>query len=102
MSVSGPAPRSPLEVWLHQTESGEPAATSAHTGVDPATPVTEPGIAPRDSAEGLLDLDVWGAGADRHPLVAVESAAIATPTGTGASGVSLAQAWAEHIFLPLE
>ncbi len=104
MQVSGPAQPSALEVWLQEIPSTEPDTGSANMPADSVAPARETDAAlQRDSAEGLLDLDVWSANAGTRQLVATGTGPPATGSGAGGSGAAQtqAQAWAEYIFRPL-
>jgi len=87
-----------LEAWLQEAASADAAQTSSPPtdGAAASREAAAQAGAPRDPAEGLLELDVWaGTAAQRHRLV---SAAAALPC---AAAGAAAQAWAEHIFQPL-
>jgi hypothetical protein len=92
MKVSStPAQVSALDTWLQGADAALPAA-AAH----PGTAVGEASTAQsRDSAEGLLDLNVWnGSSAGQGALLA--TAVAPQPTDR------FAQAWSDHIFRPLQ
>jgi hypothetical protein len=103
---SDPGMVSALETWLRDTADAE---ALAHTSAGPAqiqvSPSSEPALqvsnsgasAPRDSAEGLLELDVWKGvpGGSRQ----LTSSALFQPRAVEPAGVI--QGWTEHIFQPL-
>jgi hypothetical protein len=97
---SDPGMVSALETWLRDTADAE---ALAHTSSDRA--VSEPALqafnngatAPRDSAEGLLDLDVWKGVPDGSRQLT--SSALFQPRAAEPAGVI--QGWTEHIFQPL-
>ena len=92
---SAPLQPSALDTWLHESGPQEPASapvtrgTAAALGQGPGGPV-------RDTAEGLLGLDVWGnsPAATHHLLTGATAPDTAAPAAT--------QLWATHIFAPLE
>lgn len=110
---SDPGMVSALETWLRGSAEPEglpssadgPAQASAgldhiqvSAGGDPALQVSNNGAAvPRDSAEGLLELDVWKGmpGGTRQ----LASSALFQPRA--AEPASAIQGWTEHIFQPL-
>lgn len=88
---SNPAQVSALDTWLQGAEAALPAA-AAQLGTTESEAST---VQARDSAEGLLDLNIWnGSSAQLRAL--------------GAAGVPpqptdrFAQAWSDHIFRPLQ
>lgn len=94
---SDPGMVSALETWLRDTAEAEPPV--AHGPVsETASPVSNnPLTSPRDSVEGLLELDVWnGAPAGSRQL---STASTFQPRAAEPAG--LIQAWADHIFHPL-
>jgi hypothetical protein len=91
MKISSDAANvSPLDTWLREETS--PSTPSSVT--DSAAPVTVSAHAPAglyDSAEGLLNLDVWnGASPETRALTTVSAATR-----------SDARDWAEHVIEPL-
>jgi hypothetical protein len=106
---STPAPASALETWLRdvQNEAEVAAGTGVHGAVATAASLPElssalsAGLAQpaRDTAEGLLDLNVWnGAEAGSRRLI---STAPAPDVPEGGEPLAAAQRWAEHIFQSL-
>jgi hypothetical protein len=94
---SDPGTVSALETWLRDTEEAEPLLVHGPVGEPPAPVSNNPVTSPRDSFEGLLELDVWnGAPAGSRQL---NSAIMFEPRASDPTG--LIQAWAEHIFHPL-
>ena len=89
---SAPLQPSALDTWLHDSQSHqEPASIQVARGAAPAVG-QGPGGPARDTAEGLLDLDVWGANSTAaHRLL----------TGATAPDAAATQLWAAHIFAPL-
>ncbi len=109
---SDPGMVSALETWLRDTadtqaldhRSSGLAYTSSGpqiqvaAGSEPALQVSNNGAtAPRDSAEGLLELDVWNGASDGSRQLI--SSALFQPSATEPAGVI--QGWTEHIFQPL-
>ena len=116
---SDPGMVSALETWLRDTAdtqaldhtssdravSGEGLAYTSSgpqiqvaAGGEPALQVSNnAATAPRDSAEGLLELDVWKGASDGSRQLT--STALFQPHATEAAGVI--QGWTEHIFQPL-
>lgn len=103
---SDPGMVSALETWLRDTADPEALAhTSAGLTQNPVSAGSEPALrisnngatAPRDSAEGLLELDVWKSvpGGSRQ----LTTSALFQPRATEPAGVI--QGWTEHIFQPL-
>ncbi len=92
MKVSStPAQVSALDTWLQGAETALPAA-AVHPGTTEGVSSTAQS---RDSAEGLLDLDVWnGSPAERRTLLT--TAAAPQPAD------HFAQMWSEHVFRPLQ
>ena len=97
---SDPGMVSALETWLRDTADAQaPDHTSsglAHTSSGPQIQVSA-GSEPRDSAEGLLELDVWKGVPDGSRRLA--SSAPFQPRAAEPAGVI--QGWTEHIFQPL-
>ena len=89
---SAPLQPSALDTWLQTAESQEPASIQVGRGAASAVGQGSGGPA-RDTAEGLLGLDVWGT----H-----STAAHRLLTGVTAPGAAATQLWASHIFAPLE
>jgi hypothetical protein len=88
---SSPAQVSALDTWLQGVEAASTAA-AVHPGTTEAAASTAQS---RDSAEGLLDLNVWnGSSAERRSLLAMGAAP--QPTDR------FAQLWSEHILRPLQ
>jgi len=92
---SDPGMVSPLETWLRDTaEVVAPqtplAGESTGTASNSATPS-------RDSAEGLLELDIWNGVPDgsRQLIASV------TFQPSAAEPAGAIQGWADHIFQPL-
>ena len=87
--LSDAANVSPLETWLRE----ETSASAPSHAADSAAPAAVAAQAPAglyDSAEGLLNLDVWnGASPDARVLV------------TSSASRSDARDWAEHVIEPL-
>jgi hypothetical protein len=108
---SDPGMVSALETWLRDTPDADGVAPvssgPAHTssGVVQVSAGSEPALqsynsgatAPRDSAEGLLELDVWKGTLDGSRRLS--SSAPFQPNATEAAGII--QGWTEHIFQPL-
>jgi|KBSMisStaDraftv2_1062788.scaffolds.fasta_scaffold169403_3 hypothetical protein len=115
---SDPGMVSALETWLRDTPDPEGLADGsselAHTsaglahvpsGLAPVSAGSEPALqlsnsgatAPRDSAEGLLELDVWKGIPDGSRQLS--SPALFQPRAAEAAGII--QGWTEHIFQPL-
>jgi len=92
------APLSALNTW---PAGHEDAAASQATGEGEAASLassTEPSAPARDSAESLLDLNVWSSGpAAAHQLLT----SAAAPRTDGTASAPAAQAWTDHIFQPL-
>ena len=94
---SDPGMVSALETWLRDTADTQ-ALEGALSGGEPALQVSNNGAtAPRDSAEGLLELDVWRGLADGSRQLA--SSALFQPRAAEPAGAI--QGWTEHIFQPL-
>lgn len=103
---SDPGMVSALETWLRDSADPEALAQTSSglaqipmsAGSDPALQVSNNGaIAPRDSAEGLLELDVWkGVPEGSRQLTC---SALFQPRATEPAGAI--QGWTEHIFQPL-
>jgi len=92
---SDPGMVSPLETWLRDT--AEVVAPQSHVAGE-ATPAVSNSTTPsRDSAEGLLELDIWNGAPDGSRLLGA-SATLQPRTGEPASVI---QGWADHIFQPL-
>jgi hypothetical protein len=91
---SAPSQSSALDTWLHDSAAIEASASpTTSRGVSGATGQSG-SISGRDSAEGLLGLQVWDENAAwGHRLVT------AIPAPEPLSGA--AQVWASHIFAPL-
>ena len=94
---SAPAQPSALDTWLHEADNPDAAASVQANGRGAASTAVAPqGTASgRDSAEGLLGLEIW----DADP-----SAGRRLQTGApvpDALTVGSAQSWATHIFAPL-
>ena len=93
---SDPGMVSALETWLRDTADAE-ALPHASCG-EPALQVSNSGAtAPRDSTEGLLELDVWKGVPDGSRQLT--SSALFQPRAAEPAGVI--QGWTEHIFQPL-
>jgi hypothetical protein len=91
--VSDAANSSPLETWLREetTPSAPAPSPLADSDIAPVAVVTPAPAGPHDSAEGLLNLDVWnGASPEARVLVA-----------SSAASRSDARDWAEHVIEPL-
>ena len=94
---SAPLQPSALDTWLHESEPQESAASiPVARGTAPAAVGQGAGGPARDSAEGLLDLDVWG----NNPTAAQRLLTAAPAPDAAAPGAT--QLWATHIFTPLE
>ena len=79
---------SDLAASLDEVSSAAPAQSPAHSTDNEG----------RDSAESLLDLDVWnGTPVASQPL----SSAALVPQPAASGNANPAQVWAEHIFQPL-
>ena len=108
---SDPGMVSALETWLRDTPDPEGLADGsselAHvpSGLAPVSAGSEPALqlsnsgatAPRGSAEGLLELDVWKGIPDGSRQLS--SPALFQPRAAEAAGII--QGWTEHIFQPL-
>jgi hypothetical protein len=101
---SDPGMVSALETWLRDTADAEVLAHTSSglaqvpAGSEPALQVSNNGAtAPRDSAEGLLELDVWKSVPDGSRQLT--SSALFQPRAAEPAGVI--QGWTEHIFQPL-
>lgn len=106
---SDPGMVSALETWLRDTVDAEALAHGSaglsagpqiqvSAGSEPALQVSNSGAtAPRDSAEGLLELDVWKGVPDGSRQLT--SSALFHPRAAEPAGVI--QGWTEHIFQPL-
>jgi len=96
---SDPGMVSALEMWLRDSADAEALAqTSSGPAGEPALQVSNIGVtAPRDSAEGLLELDVWKGAPDGSRQLT--SSALFQARATEPAGVI--QGWTEHIFQPL-
>lgn len=87
---SAPSQSSALDTWLHDSEAIEASALQSGSRATGQSGT----VSGRDSAEGLLGLQVWDEDATAgHRLVT----AIPAPE----SGAGAAQVWAGHIFAPL-
>jgi hypothetical protein len=97
------AQSSALNTWLREPEEAEarPAAApidEVSRSAAPAEATADSTDKGRDTAESLLDLDVWnGTPAASQQL----STAAAAPQAAASGNANPAQAWAEHIFQPL-
>ena len=89
---SAPLQPSALDTWLQTADTQEPASIQVARGAAP-TVGQGPGGPARDTAEGLLGLNVWGS----SPTAAHRLLTTATAPDAGAT-----QLWATHIFAPLE
>ena len=85
---------SPLEAWRDSAEVVAPQTLVAGEAALAASNSTTPS---RDSAEGLLELDIWNGAPDGSRLLSA-SATFQPRAGEPASAI---QAWADHIFQPL-
>jgi len=98
---SDPGMVSALETWLRDaadTEALGPAQIQVPAGSEPALQVSNNGAtAPRDSAEGLLELDLWKGVPDGSRQLT--SSALFQPRAAEPAGAI--QGWTEHIFQPL-
>jgi hypothetical protein len=102
---SDPGMVSALETWLRDAADAEGLASEdglaqiqASAGSEPVLQVSNSGATTtRDSAEGLLELDVWKGIPDGSRQLS--SSALFQPHATQAAGVI--QGWTEHIFQPL-
>lgn len=99
---SDPGMVSALETWLRDTADAEALAhASSDRAVSEGIPSGEgPQIqatAPRDSAEALLDLDLWKGIPDGSRQLT--SSALFQPRAAESAGII--QGWTEHIFQPL-
>jgi hypothetical protein len=100
---SDPGMVSALETWLRDSADAEALAPGlapiqVSAGSEPALQVSNSGATtPRDSAAGLLELDVWRGVADGSRQLA--SSALFQPRAAEPAGAI--QGWTEHIFQPL-
>ena len=103
---SDPGLVSALETWLRDTADAEALAHGSagllqtQTSAGGESPIPQPNsaaTAPRDSAEGLLELDVWKGMPDGSRQLT--SSALFQPRAAEPAGVI--QGWTEHIFQPL-
>jgi len=98
---SDPGMVSALQTWLRDTADAQaPGAAQSQVSADsePVLQVSNNGAtAPRDSAEGLLELDVWKGVPDGSRQLT--SSALFQPRAAEPAGVI--QGWTEHIFQPL-
>jgi len=92
---SDPGMVSPLETWLRDT--AEVVAPQAHATHETTAAVSNRVTSPRDSAEGLLELDLWNGAPDGSRLLT----ASVPFQPRGAEPASVIQGWADHIFQPL-
>jgi hypothetical protein len=86
---------SPLETWLRDT--AEVVAPQTHLAGESTLTVSNSAAPSRDSAEGLLGLDIWNGVPDGSRLLS--ASATFQPTATEPAGII--QGWADHIFQPL-
>jgi hypothetical protein len=92
---SAPAQPSALDTWLHESENLDAVSIEAARR-GPETAAAPHGSASgRDSAEGLLGLDIWGADSS------AERSLVASAPAPDALTAGSAQSWAMHIFTPL-
>lgn len=95
---SDPGVISALETWLRDTVDVQaPQAQLPAYGEAELLTSNSAVASSRDSAEGLLELNVWNGVPDRSRLLT--SAVSFQPRATEPAGVI--QAWADHIFQPL-
>jgi len=92
---SDPGMVSPLETWLRDTAEVVAPQTSL-AGESTAT-VSNSATPTRDSAEGLLELDIWNGAPEGSRLLS----ASASFQPTAAEPAGAIQGWADHIFQPL-
>jgi hypothetical protein len=92
---SAPSQPSALDTWLQDSDQADPDSILTAGSGTTATPATHGALPSRDTAEGLLGLDVWDTeSAAGHQLI----------TGAPAPEVGICgsvQSWAAHIFAPL-
>lgn len=86
---------SPLETWLRDT--AEVVAPQTHAAGASALLASNSATPSRDSAEGLLELDIWNGAPDGSRLLT----ASATFQPRAAEPTAVVQGWADHIFEPL-
>jgi hypothetical protein len=95
---SDPGLVSALETWLRDAVDVEVPQAHLSANSEAALLTSDGSVAsPRDSAEGLLELDVWNDAPGGSRLLT--AAASFQPRTTEPAGVI--QAWADHIFQPL-
>jgi hypothetical protein len=92
---SDPGMASALDTWLRAEEPGAQSPRSAVADLRPAAPVNAPTPA-RDTAEALLELDVWGSARSRE-LASLSAA----PQPRDTEPLSSVQGWTDYIFQPL-
>jgi hypothetical protein len=94
---SDPGMVSALETWLRDTADPE-ALAHPSSGSEPTLQLPNSATsAPRDSAEGLLELNVWNGIPDGSRQLT--SPALFQTRATEPAGVI--QGWTDHIFQPL-
>ncbi len=86
---------SPLETWLRDT--AEVVAPQSHAAGDSTPAVSNSATPSRDSAEGLLELDIWNGAPEGSRLLSASAGFL--PRAAEPAGVI--QGWADHIFQPL-
>jgi hypothetical protein len=92
---SAPSQPSALDTWLQDSDQADPDSILTAGSGAATTPATHGALPGRDTAEGLLGLDVWDTdSAAGHQLI---TGAPAPEVATSGS----VQSWAAHIFAPL-
>jgi hypothetical protein len=97
MKIAAGIPQaSALDVWLRDAEITD-TKNAALVGTDGpvATPSASDTASPRDTAEILLDLDVWSGSSSSRTLTS------SAPPPADEGPDTPAQSWTEHIFGPL-
>jgi hypothetical protein len=92
---SAPSQPSALDTWLQDSDQADPDSILTAGSGTATTPASQSALPGRDTAEGLLGLDVWDTDtAAGHQLITGAAAPEAATSGS-------AQSWAAHIFSPL-
>jgi hypothetical protein len=92
---SAPSQPSALDTWLQDSDHADPDSILTAGSGTPAMPAAHGAPPGRDTAEGLLGLDVWDTDSTAgHQLITGAPAPEVATSGA-------AQSWAAHIFSPL-
>jgi hypothetical protein len=90
---------SPLETWLRDAELADSgAAQKPHSAESSAAALPGAATPIPDTAERLLDLDVWS---DAPPTARFLVTTADPPQASAKESIASAQQWADHIFAPL-